>query len=165
MNDPDMTPPVSTHAGLKIRPLGSEVIEQPTSAAAKFEPDTLTGVLGRPEDGDSTIPGFTWNGAFFEVPLGFDVTVTVETPKADPLLTVKKPETVPPVIEQLIDARSTMSGVEEIVQVPSVVGKPDPLTDTTVPTGPKLGLRSNADEILTKVGADTWPRELGKITV
>jgi hypothetical protein len=165
VNDPDIAPPSSRHAGLEIRPLGSEVIEQPASTAAKFEPETPTGVLGRPEDGDNTIPGFTWNGAFFAVPVGYDVTVTVETPKADPLLTVKEPETVPPVIEQLIDARSTMSGVEEIVQVPSVVGKPDPLTDTTVPTGPKLGLRSNADEILTKVGADTWPRELGKITV
>jgi hypothetical protein len=66
---------------------------------------------------------------------------------------------------QLILAGSTMSGIEEIEQKPSVVGKPDPLTDTTVPTGPKLGSRLNADEVLTKVGADTGPSELGKITV
>lgn len=136
VNVPATVPPSNTHAGLEIRPLGSDDIEQPESLRAKLDPETDTGVPARPDEGSNEIPGVTLKGADLEVPLGFEATCTVEVPGTLPLLTLKEPVTAPPVIEQLIDARSTISGKAEIVQVVSVVGKPVPLTDTTVPTGP-----------------------------
>jgi len=55
---PDIVPATSTHEnGLVINPVGDEVIAHPVSAAAKLEPETLTGVLARPEFTDSTIVG------------------------------------------------------------------------------------------------------------
>jgi hypothetical protein len=50
-------PAITTHDGLEINPLGDEVIAHPVSATTKFEPETLTGVLARPEDGDTVIVG------------------------------------------------------------------------------------------------------------
>ena len=161
MNDPDIVPPTSTQDGLEINPLGDEVIAHPTSPATKFVPDTATSVLARPEVGDSVIVGVNWNGADLEVPLGFEVTVTVEVPGTAAPTTVNEPVTTPPVIEHVDDAM--MLGVEVIAQVVSLVVKPVPLTDTIVPVGPWLGVRVNADADLVKL-VDTGPSELGKFT-
>jgi len=158
VKDPDIVPATSTHDGLEINPLGDEVIVHPVSATAKFEPETLTTVLARPEVGDSTIVGVNMNGADLEVPLGFDVTVTVETPGTAAPTTVNEPVTTPPVIEHV--CVDTISGEAVIVQLVSVVVKPVPATETMVPVGPELGVRVNADEDFVKL-ADTNPRELG----
>jgi hypothetical protein len=130
-----------------------------------LEPETLTTVLGRPEFVDSTIVGVNRNGADLEVPLGFEVTVTVETPGTPAPTTVNEPVTTPPVIEHVDDAM--MLGAAVMVQVASLGLKPVPETDTMVPAGPKLGTRSKADGNFVKEGsgvADTAPSELGKIT-
>lgn len=163
MKDPDIVPATSTHDGLVINPLGDEVIAHPASPAAKFEPEILTTVLARPEFTDSTIVGVNMKGADLEVPLGFEVTVTVETPgtAAPTPTTVNEPVTTPPVIEHV--CADTISGEAVIVQVVSVGVKPVPATETMVPVGPKLGVRVNADGDFVKA-ADTDPRELGKIT-
>ena len=133
MNDPDIVPKTSTHDGLEISPLGEEVIAHPISPTAKFEPEMLTRVLARPEDGDSVIAGVNWNGAVLEVPLGFEVTVTIEVP-GTPAPTVNEPVTAPPVIEHVDDAM--ILGTEVMVQVASLGLKPVPVTDTMVPVGP-----------------------------
>ena len=161
MKDPDITPPTSTHDGFVINPVGDEVIAHPVSPVAKLEPETLTTVLARPEFTDSTIVGVNWNGADLEVPLGFDVTVTVETPGTAAPTTVNEPVTTPPVIEHV--CADTILGEAVIVQVVSVGVKPVPATETMVPVGPKLGVRVNADGDFVKV-ADTDPRELGNMT-
>ena len=158
MNEPDIVPATSTHDGLEINPLGDEVIVHPVSPTMKFEPEILTIVLARPEVGDSTIVGVNWNGADLEVPLGFDVTVTVETPGAAAPTTVNEPVTTPPVIEHVCD--DTILGEAVMVQLVSVGVKPVPATKTMVPVGPELGVRVNADEDFVKL-ADTSPRELG----
>ena len=135
MNNPDIVPATSTHAGLVIRPLGDEVIAHPESPTAKFEPEMLTTIPAPPEDGDSEIDGVTWNGADLEVPLGFVVTVTVDMPGTDPLLTVKEPSTTPPLTVQVIEAMMSGSAVIEQGDT-SPTGKPVACTDTAVPTGP-----------------------------
>jgi len=98
-----------------------------------------------------------------EVPLGFEVTVTVETPGTAAPTTVNEPVTTPPVIEHVYDAM--MFGAAVMAQLASVGLKPVPLTDTMVPVGPKLGTRLKADADFVKAGvADTAPSELGNIT-
>lgn len=135
MNDPDIVPAISTHDGLEISPLGDEVIAHPISPTTKFEPEMLTGVLARPEDGDSVIVGVNWNGADFRVPLGVPVTVTVEVWGTTPVpRTVNEPVTTPPAIEQVDDAM--ILGAEVIAQPVSVGLKPVPSTDTKAPRGP-----------------------------
>ena len=163
MKDPDIVPATSTHDGLVINPLGDEVIAHPVSPAAKLEPETLTSVLGRPEFTDSTIVGVNRNGADLEVPLGFEVTVTIDTPGTAAPTTVNEPVTAPPVIEHV--CVDTILGEALMPQVPSVEGKPVPVTETMVPVGPKLGSRSKADADFVKAGvADTNPSELGNLT-
>jgi len=161
VNEPDIVPATSTHDGLEINPLGDEVIVHPVSLTTKFEPEILTIVLARPEVGDSTIVGVNWNGADLEVPLGFDVTVTVETPGAAAPTTVNEPVTTPPVIEHVCD--DTILGEAVMVQLVSVGVKPVPATKTMVPVGPELGVRVNADGDFVKL-ADTDPSELGNMT-
>ena len=164
MNDPDIVPKTSTHDGLEISPLGEEVIAHPISATAKFVPEMLTGVLARPEAGDSVIFGVNMNGADLEVPLGSEVTVTIETPGTAVPTTVNEPVTAPPVIEHVDDAM--MLGAAVMVQVASVGGKPVPVTETMVPVGPELGFRLKADTDFVKAGvADTNPSALGNMTV
>ena len=165
MNNPDITPESSTHVWPEIRPLGDEVIAHPVSPAAKFEPEMVTRVPAPPEDGDSEIVGFNWNGADLEVPLRLEVTVTVEIPGTAVPTTVNEPVTAPPVIEHGGGDDAMILGIEVMAQVPSVEGKPVPVTETEVPVGPKLGTRLKADADLVKVGADTGPSELGKVTV
>ena len=165
MNNPDIVPVTSTHAGLVIRPLGDEVIAHPESPTAKFEPEMVTRVPAPPEDGDSEIDGVTWNGADLKVPLVSEVTVTVEIPGTAVPTTVNEPVTAPPVIEHGGGDSAMILGIEVMAQVPSVEGKPVPVTETVVPVGPKLGTRLKADADLVKVGADTDPSELGKVTV
>jgi hypothetical protein len=135
VNNPDITPVTTTHVWPEIRPLGDEVIAHPISPAAKFEPEMVTRVPAPPEDGDSEIVGFTWNGADLKVPLGVVVTFTLDMPGTDPLLTVKEPSTTPPLTVQVIEPM--MSGTAVIEQGDtSPTGKPVACTDTTVPTGP-----------------------------
>lgn len=151
------------HEGLVINPLGDEVIAHPASLVAKLEPETLTTVPARPEFTDNTIVGVNWNGADLEVPLGFEVTVTVETPGAAAPTTVNEPVTTPPVIEHVCDA--TILGEAVMAQLVSVVVKPLPVTMTMVPAGPELGTRSKADADFVKAGvADTNPSELRNLT-
>jgi len=139
------------------------VIVHAVSPAAKFEPETVTGVLARPEVGDNTIVGVNWNGADLIVPLGFEVTVTIDTPGTAVAMTVNEPVTAPPVIEHV--CVDTILGTAVIVQVASVDGKPVPLTDTMVPVGPELGFRVKADADFAKAGvAVTTPSELGYLT-
>lgn len=161
MKDPDIVPATSTHDGVEINPLGDEVIAHPVSPAAKFEPETLTTVLARPEVGDSAIVGVNWNGADLEVPLGFEVTVTVETPGTAAPTTVNEPVTTPPVIEHV--CVDTILGEAVMVQLVSLGVKPDPVTETIVPVGPELGTRSKADADFVKL-LDTDPSELGYMT-
>jgi hypothetical protein len=165
VNNPDITPVTTTHDGPEIRPIGDEVIAHPESPAAKFEPEMVTRVPAPPEDGDSEIVGFNWNGADLDVPLGLEVTVTVEIPGTAVPTTVNEPVTAPPVIEHGGGDDAMILGIEVMAQVPSVEGKPVPVTETMVPVGPKLGTRLKADADLVKVGADTGPSELGKVTV
>jgi len=161
VNDPDIVPPTSTQDGAEIKPLGEEVMAHPTSPATKFVPETATSVLARPEVGDRVIVGVSWNGADLELPLGFEVTVTIEVPGTEAPTTVNEPVTTPPVIEHVDDAM--MFGADVIAQVVSPVPKPVPLTDTIVPVGPSFGVRVNADADFVKL-ADTGPSELGKST-
>jgi hypothetical protein len=52
-----------------------------------------------------------------------------------------------------------------MAQVPSVEGKPVPVTETMVPVGPELGFRLKADADFVKAGvADTNPSELAYMT-
>ena len=135
MNNPDIVPRTSTHDEPVIRPLGDEVIAHPISPTAKFEPETVTGVPAPPDGGDSEIVGSTRNGADLEVTLGFVVTVTVDMPGTDPLLTVKEPSTTPPLTVQVTEAMMSGSAVIEQGDT-SPTGKPVASTDTAVPTGP-----------------------------
>ena len=163
MNDPDIVPATSTHDGLEISPLGEEVIAHPISATAKFVPEMLTGVLARPEAGVSVIFGVNRNGADLEVPLGSEVTVTVDTPGTATPTTVNEPVTAPPVIEHV--CVDTILGKAVMAQVPSAGGKPVPVTETMVPVGPELGSRLKADADFVKAGvADTNPSELANLT-
>jgi hypothetical protein len=100
-----------------------------------------------------------------DVPLVLEVTVTLEIPGTAVPTTVNEPVTVPPVIEHGAGDDAMILGIEVMAQVPSVEGKPVPVTETEVPVGPKLGTRLKADADLVKVGADTGPSELGKVTV
>jgi hypothetical protein len=161
VKDPDIVPATSTHDGLVINPLGDEVIAHPVSPAAKLEPEILTTVLARPEFTDNTIVGVNRKGADLEVPLGFEVTVTVETPGTAAPTTVNEPVTTPPVIEHV--CVDTILGEAVMVQLVSVGVKPVPATETMVPVGPELGVRVNADGDFVKL-ADTDPRELGNMT-
>ena len=103
------------------------------------------------------------NGADLEVPLGFDVTVTVETPGTASTTTVNEPVTTPPVIEHV--CVDTILGEAVMAQVPSVGVKPVPVTETMVPVGPELGSRLKADADFVKAGvAVTTPSELGNLT-
>lgn len=163
MNDPDIILATSTHDGLEISPLGNDVIAHPISPIAKFVPEMLTRVLARPEAGDSVIFGVNRNGADLEVPLGSEVTITVETPGTAVPVTVNEPVTTPPVIEHV--CADTILGEEVILQVASAGGKPVPLTDTMVPVGPELGFRLKADADFVKaVVEDTNPSELWNMT-
>jgi hypothetical protein len=164
VNDPDIILATSRHTGLEISPLGEEVIAHPTSPTAKFVPETLTRVLARPEEGNSVIFGVNRNGADLEVPLVSEVTVTIDTPGTAVPTTVNEPVTAPPVIEHVCVA--TILGKALMEQVPSVVGKPVPVTETMVPVGPELGSSLKADADFAKAGvADTNPSELGNMTV
>lgn len=165
MNNPDTTPATSRHDEPEIRPIGDEVIPHVESPAAKFEPETVTGVPAPPDGGDSEIAGSTRNGADLDVPLRLEVTVTVEMPGTAVPTTVNEPVTTPPVIEHGAGDGAMILGIEVMAQVPSVEGKPVPLTETGLPLGPKLGTRLKADADLVKIGADTGPSELGKVTV
>jgi hypothetical protein len=163
VKDPYIVPATSTHDGLVINPLGDEVIAHPISPTAKFVPKMPTRVLARPEAGDSVIFGVNWNGADLEVPLGLEVTVTIETPGTAAPTTVNEPVTAPPVIEHVDDAM--MLGAAVMSQVASLGLKPVPVTDTMVPGGPRLGTRLKADADFVKAGvADTNPSELGNLT-
>jgi hypothetical protein len=139
------------------------VIAHPISPTTKFEPETLTRVLARPEEGDSVIFGVNRNGADLEVPLASEVTVTIETPGTPAPTTVNEPVTAPPVIEHVDDAM--MLGAEAMEQVASAGGKPVPVTETMVPVGPELGFRLKADADFVKAGvAVTNPSALGNMT-
>lgn len=167
MNNPDIVPATSTHDWPEIRPIGDELIPHPISPTAKFEPETVTRIPAPPDDGDSEIDGVTWNGADLAVPLGLEVTVTVEMPGTAVPTTVNEPVTAPPVIEHVCD--DTILGEAVMAQGLTSVGlKPVPVIDTMVPLGPKLGTISKADADFVKLGAgvaDTGPSELGKVTV
>jgi len=165
VNNPDITPATTTHDGPEINPLGDEVIAHPISPTAKFEPEMVTRTPAPPDGGDSEIVGSTRNGADLDVLLGFEVTVTVEIPGTAVPTTVNEPVTTPPVIEHGGGDDAMISGAAVMAQVPSAEGKPVPSTATTMPVGPKLGTRLKADADLVKVGADTGPSELGKVTV
>jgi hypothetical protein len=57
VNDPDIDPPATVHSGLDMRPVGDDVIVQPVSDRAKFEPEMRTFVPARPEVGVTEMPG------------------------------------------------------------------------------------------------------------
>jgi hypothetical protein len=59
VNDPDIAPPATVHSGLEMRPVGDDVIVQPVSARAKFEPEMRTFCPARPVVGVTEIPGVT----------------------------------------------------------------------------------------------------------
>ena len=57
VNEPDIAPPATVHSGFEMRPVGEDVIVQPVSPKAKFEPEMRTFVPARPVVGVNEIPG------------------------------------------------------------------------------------------------------------
>jgi hypothetical protein len=59
VNDPDIDPPPAIlQSGLEMILLGDdEIVQEPVSPRAKFEPETRTFVPGRPEVGSNAIEG------------------------------------------------------------------------------------------------------------
>jgi hypothetical protein len=59
LNDPDMTPPDTVQTGFVTKPAGDDVIVQPESVKAKFDPEATTLVPAPPELGVNVSPGTT----------------------------------------------------------------------------------------------------------
>jgi hypothetical protein len=76
MNEPDIAPLATVHTGLEMRPLGDDVIVQPVSVIAKFEPEMRTFCPARPVLGVTEMPGVTVKLALPESPSGTPLSVT-----------------------------------------------------------------------------------------